>query len=293
MTDLLQIIAGRETQGWLEVRWFPNDKTGPRQDWFALDDLKQAAIFTTQKAPEADVFVGAAVRQIREGGKSATPLANALWTDCDTPESVLALAKFRPLPTLVIRSGSGANVHAWWALGNPAPARYIEQANRRLAHALGADPRCAEVARILRPPGTLNWKTRPPGKVEVVAGTGRAYPLLMVADLPDPPGVTVKRIIPPRVRTDDPLLGISAVEYVQRLTGREVDGRGMVQCPWHKGGQERTPSFMCYPDASEGFHCFGCGLGGDIYTFASRLWGVSRRGAEFVQLRERLERDLL
>jgi DNA primase len=49
-------------------------------------------------------------------------------------------------------------------------------------------------------------------------------------------------------------------QYVQlKKAGRSYKGL----CPFH---QEKTPSFIVFPD-SQGFHCFGCGKGGDAFTF--------------------------
>ncbi len=49
--------------------------------------------------------------------------------------------------------------------------------------------------------------------------------------------------------------------YVPSLkkTGRSFKGL----CPFH---QEKSPSFVVFPD-SQNFHCFGCGKGGDLFTF--------------------------
>lgn len=42
-------------------------------------------------------------------------------------------------------------------------------------------------------------------------------------------------------------------------------------CPFH---DEKTPSFNVRPDSGF-FHCFGCGIGGDVYTFLQKIEQIS------------------
>jgi DNA primase len=47
------------------------------------------------------------------------------------------------------------------------------------------------------------------------------------------------------------------------------------RCPFHK---EKTASFFVSPERGT-FHCFGCGRGGDIFTFIQELEGLDFKGA--------------
>lgn len=60
-------------------------------------------------------------------------------------------------------------------------------------------------------------------------------------------------------------------EVVGRYVGLKQAGQNLKGlCPFHK---EKTPSFTVNP--SRGFfHCFGCGKGGDVFTFVSEIEGV-------------------
>ena len=53
-------------------------------------------------------------------------------------------------------------------------------------------------------------------------------------------------------------------------------------CPYHN---EKTPSFTVFP-ATQSFYCFGCGAGGDVFTFAMRSENLDYAGSvEFLAKR--------
>src|SRR3990172_3281766 len=63
---------------------------------------------------------------------------------------------------------------------------------------------------------------------------------------------------------------ISAYLPLKRA-GRNLSGL----CPFHS---EKTPSFMVSPER-QAFKCFGCGEGGDVFTFLEKIEGWDFREA--------------
>ncbi len=69
---------------------------------------------------------------------------------------------------------------------------------------------------------------------------------------------------------------LSIVEIINpyvKLTRAGKSFRGL--CPFHK---EKTPSFHVSPERGS-WHCFGCGLGGDGFSFIEKVEGVDFKGA--------------
>jgi len=61
-------------------------------------------------------------------------------------------------------------------------------------------------------------------------------------------------------------------QYVElKAAGSNLKGK----CPFHA---EKTPSFIVSP-MRDTYHCFGCGVGGDIFTFVQEIEGLDFRGA--------------
>jgi len=61
---------------------------------------------------------------------------------------------------------------------------------------------------------------------------------------------------------------LDAVELIGRYVPLKKAGRTFKGlCPFHA---EKTPSFIVYPEDGH-YHCFGCGQGGDIFTFVMKM----------------------
>ena len=201
-----------------------------------------------------------------------------------------AAQSYDPEPAIVIASGSGSNVHVYWPLRAPLAPREAERGNLRLAHALGADERCFDAARILRPPSTWNHKHQPSKPVTALRlETGLAFDASDV--LERAPAIDDARIrhrwIDRSARDDrsDPLLQLGPAVYIGALLGVRARPGRKVHCPFHS---DRHPSLHVYPTAARGWYCFSCGRGGSIYDLAAAIWGIETRGRDFVELRRRL-----
>ena len=299
MRDLLAyltVLAGPEPAGcYFDLRYRTEDGFGQR--FIDATRPTEAAAAITALGRSRDVYVGCAPRCRRAGGKDAIAETWTLWVDCDTQESIDELASFVPQPAIVIRSGRG--LHAYWPLVASLRPGPLERANRHLAHRLNAcQIAVTNVAAILRPPGTANFKYDPPVPVEMARFTGERFVADDVAGrLADPPVLArPHRSQRRRPRSNDPLLAIEPAIYVEALTGRRVGRDGKVACPFHP---DERPSLHAYRDPAAGWTCFSARCwqgdrpnGGDVYTLAAQLWGLSTR-TDLPELRRRLRELLL
>lgn len=294
----LRALAGEAPDSaYLEIRY----RVAPgtlAAEFHSVHDESGLVASIRERAATTDVYVGCAPRLRRSGTKKDVGDVWVLWAECDGAAAARAARAYSPTPSILVASGSGPNVHAYWPLRRPLSPRDAEHANLRIANAVGADRACYDAARILRPPGTWNHKRHPPAPVtalrmETTVGFDASEVLARAAQL-DPEPIE-RRWEERAVRQidRDPLLRLLPAVYVGDLLGVSARAGRKVPCPFHT---DERPSLHVYPTAARGWSCFSCGRGGSIYDLAAALWDTGTRGGDFVKLRrlllERFGREL-
>lgn len=287
LEPFLRAVHGAPTIDLLEVR-FRRDAGGMGQCFFEGSRLPDAAQLIRTLGQRTDVYFGVAPRRTPTGGRAGILNAACVWADCDDQRATEVLSRAALPPSVVVSSGSADGCHAYWLLADPQGIEAVEHVNRRLALELGADGRCADVARILRPPGTHNFKYQPPGLVVLERfAPDRRYRLeeleRWLPEVPAPQPETCR--LPSRRFSRNPLRSIPPATYARVLLGVSVDRSRKIRCPFH---EDRTPSLHLYPTAEEGWYCFGCGRGTSIYDMAAGVWRMGTKGSDFLELRQRL-----
>jgi putative DNA primase/helicase len=106
-------------------------------------------------------------------GHKKSPLHN------NYEETLTAIQTFNPEPTVIIHSGGG--FHCYWVLSNPVKGSDIgisvlESINKALSFKLGGDIGTQDISRVLRVPGTFNFKIPDnPRPVTLISNTHQKY----------------------------------------------------------------------------------------------------------------------
>ena len=182
----------------LELRALRREPKQVQRAWYRFDEIEKAVRWCLARATHGfDVYGGVQPRHEHSGGSSAIAALTTLYADLDCgdgkrlPNKTAALKKLSSLallglgPSVLVDSGNG--FHAYWPLREPVPAderRDWQRVMRALADSLDADPSVTDLPRILRVPGTINWKrVDEPRPVELVSIDARRFTLLDFDDL--------------------------------------------------------------------------------------------------------------
>lgn len=119
--------------------------------------------FLVAQSEKHDVYTGVLLRSKPKGGAAyAQPGAHA-WVDLDTQpqgDGEVLLAKLlADEDSFAVLSGGRGKRHVYVSLDTLTEPDEMEPLNRRLVNALGGDSGWS-ADKVLRPPGTLNHKTR-------------------------------------------------------------------------------------------------------------------------------------
>lgn len=160
-----------------------------------------------------DAYFGV-IPRIRQGSKASDTrtVTGVLWADVDEKnfgskqQAFWAIASAAIEPSILVDSGHG--FHAYWLLEDEVAVGHASNAMRGIAKLIGGDA-VADSARILRVPGTHNYKTEPAIPVRLLKLSDRRYrfsdfaPFTELADGLDEPQIgTVDEHWEPR---DEPL----------------------------------------------------------------------------------------
>jgi predicted transcriptional regulator len=163
-TDLPDLLF-QDLDGLIEVREI--DKQGNSKPYF-FASLEEFKSYT----PPLDkhVYVGVFSRLKQKGPKKKGDKEHclhtwAVWADFDGKGMSLDIAKERiasaglPEPSIFVDSGKG--IHSYWLLTRSVEKdkqEVFEGVLKAIVDKAGADPKAAEIARVMRIPGTFNVK---------------------------------------------------------------------------------------------------------------------------------------
>jgi hypothetical protein len=179
--ELYPLLAGES----IEIRAFPIEPEGRRiqhfvESWESVDPV------TAQLDVDHDVYFGVCprvpdVRGHLRGTAENVTRCPVVWLDLDAKGAHSKDDRLRQLeeapPTLLVDSGGG--FHAFWRLDQDASPQTARRVMKRMEAFFDSDP-VSDPSRILRWPGTRNYKYDPPRFVDIVREdrSGRVWNLL-------------------------------------------------------------------------------------------------------------------
>lgn len=205
--SFLKALYGALPGGAVSVNWFEKGQNYPDIRWFYSDQLDEMAEFIVKTGKTHNTYISVnprkqAMRGNRRGEAEDILAVVAAYQDFDirgpahaekqlpeTKEELLAFIDSLELkPSIIVFSGNG--IHAYWLLIEPEVVgnnlRDISEAlknwERRVKTKAYAEhgwkfDSVSDLPRMLRAPGTMNFKTDPPSECRVIEMNGPRYRL--------------------------------------------------------------------------------------------------------------------
>lgn len=270
---LRTIFAGRLSSGGLELelRCIHASKPVIRRFWKSVEALAEDWDEVIKaNARGHNVYFGVVPRDPANDHKLPEPLVlTCLWVDIDIAHdkpfksikrALKLLRRFKLKPTMVVKSGHG--LHVYWCFKEPVTLEVsrAKELLRSLAERIGGDLQSAEPARLLRMPGTFNWKQKNAKKLckVICLKPNRRYRLTQLKKQ-----LSVAKKEPQKSEIKNPQ------DYFEFFTRHVKELRktstlqAMGSCPFH---DDKNPSWSLR--TSDGvWHCFGCARSGNAVSF--------------------------
>lgn len=227
-----------------------------------------------------ELFLSPPTLRVPVAGNDSVDRSAVAWVDIDDPRHLSVLRRFAHRPHAVVASGSGG-VHAYWLLAEELSGECCESLNRKLVAAIGADPASTNRGRLMRLPGSLNYKPTRQGRaptwcraVMADLALARHDPACLARGLHDPrtprPARPARRPLPGS--GEEPWEAMEAPEYYRTIVGKEPGRDGKVRCP-SAAHTDQHPSAHLYRGVGRGWYCFSCGVGGGAVDLVAALRG--------------------
>lgn len=158
MRDFLEFVQGTD-EGLVEIRAIRN---GHASQWWEKDRQEAVDLAISLSDSGWDAYYGVLPRVSKAGDAShVSDTVHTLWADLDAKTigskhmALFSLTRFMLPPNVVVDSGHG--YHAYWRMREPVPYDMARLAMIGLERQLRGDA-VHDKPRILRIPGTTNWK---------------------------------------------------------------------------------------------------------------------------------------
>jgi len=139
-----------------------------------------------EKHKDKDCFFAVALRDKSNGKKEGITQIPSLWVDLDgSPLQKISESLWQPSAVIETRPG---RYHVYWKLrepSGPSEIASIENLLKRLQDYFQGDPAATDASRVLRIPGTFNYKQSLPFEVRIHSLNRWAFNLQDFDDLPE------------------------------------------------------------------------------------------------------------